>query len=384
MSKKKLPAVRVSESPGASTLSKAQKLFNKRIQQIEIKRKLLEAWQATISEYQAQYAKEVDPLTEQLNRHKKEMVILLDKACSDKRVTKTEKAKISHFVRSISSELISEYGYTDLKEIYNRHSESDIDANEGDDQGLMKLMFENILGVSLGEDFKAGSTEEMMGHIGEKIKEKIVQEKEDSQKKAEQKPKRKKSAAAIAKEAKAQEEAKNISQSVREVYRKLASVLHPDLEQDAVERERKTEMMKRANILYGNKDLLGLLELQLEIEQIDQHKIDTISEERLTYYNKVLAEQYAELCDEIQRTEMSFCFRFNMPPIFSLSPDTVIHRLKNDIKDLKSSIDEILNDLVSFQDVKNIKSWLKKIRRTGLSKRNRDTEFMLEGLFGFR
>ena len=39
-----------------------------------------------------------------------------------------------------------------------------------------------------------------------------------------------------------------------------------------------------------------------------------IAEEKLIYYNKVLAEQNVKLRDEIQATEMSFRLRFGMPP----------------------------------------------------------------------
>ena len=50
------------------------------------------------------------------------------------------------------------------------------------------------------------------------------------------------------------------SQSVRDVYRKLVSALHPDREADGAERERKTALMQRANQAYERNDLLELLD----------------------------------------------------------------------------------------------------------------------------
>ncbi len=41
--------------------------------------------------------------------------------------------------------------------------------------------------------------------------------------------------------------ARQASLSVREIFRKLASALHPDREADAAERERKTVLMKRVS-----------------------------------------------------------------------------------------------------------------------------------------
>lgn len=363
MNNSKLPAVMASESTGQSKLSKVQKSFNKLIKQIENKRELLASWQTAIPEYHSQYATEFDPLIRQFNAHKKEMVLILDKSYSNKSLTKNEKETLRDIVCSMSSDLIEESGDTDLKEVYNRHSGSDFDAESEEAQDMLRLMTEDLLGISLDSDFGAGSVEEMMAHIGAKIKE---QEVDVPQRRAKHKSKRKKSAATLAKEARLQEEAKNMNKSVSEVYRNLASVLHPDLEQNESERQRKTEMMQRANILYNNKDLLGLLELQLEIEQIDQAKINVIAEEKLIYYNKVLAEQNVKLRDEIQATEMSFRLRFGMPPIIKLSPGAIIRRLQDDIRDLKNDIEEINKDITSFQNVKKIKSWLKTIQSSFL------------------
>lgn len=349
------------ESTGHSKLSKAQKSFNKLVKQIENKRKLLASWQTIIPEYHSQYAVEFDPLIKQFNAHKKEMVIVLDQAYSNKKLTKNEKRTLRDIVCSMSSDLIEECGYTDLKEIYNRHSGGDFDAEAEEAQEMLRLMTEDLLGISLGSEFVAGSPEEMMSHIETKIKEQQFQEEGAPQKKEKNKAKRKKSSATLAKEARLQEEAKNISQSVREVYRNLASVLHPDLEQDETERQRKTEMMQRANVLYNNKDLLGLLELQIEIKQIDQTKLNVMREEKLTYYNKILSAQNAKLRDEIQETEMSFRLRFGMSPVIKLSPGTIVRKLQNDIKNLKIGIEEINKDIMSFEDVKKIKSWLKTI-----------------------
>ena len=370
MNNSKLPVVRIVKPQGQSDLSKAQKTFNKLIKQIDRKRKLLLAWQKIIPVYHAQYATEFDPLMQQFNQHKKEMVELLDKAYLEKGLTKNEKGKLRDILCSLSAALISGCGYTDLKEIYNRYSDSEFDSEIEEAQDMMRLMVKDMLGISLGDEFKFESTEEMMAHLGEKMQEKFAQEEKERQKKAERNAKRKKPSATISREARLHEETQNISRSIREVYRKLASALHPDLEQDVKERQRKTEMMQRANVLYDNKDLLGLLELQLEIEQIDQSQINIISEEKLIHYNKVLADQYAELRDEIHDAEMSFRLRFDIQPFTSLSPDMVMRNLQHDIKNLKQHVNDLKKDIVLFQDMKHIKGWLKMIPSRYLAERD--------------
>jgi curved DNA-binding protein CbpA len=70
---------------------------------------------------------------------------------------------------------------------------------------------------------------------------------------------------------------------VREIYRKLASALHPDRETDEREREAKTALMQRVNQACEAQDLLALLQLQLQIEQIDERHIANAGEQRLKH-----------------------------------------------------------------------------------------------------
>jgi hypothetical protein len=82
-----------------------------------------------------------------------------------------------------------------------------------------------------------------------------------------------------------------LSQSLREIYRKLASSLHPDREPDAALKAHKTLLMQRINIAYEKKDLLALLSLQIEVEQLKPDALARVPEERLAQYNQILAEQ---------------------------------------------------------------------------------------------
>jgi len=99
---------------------------------------------------------------------------------------------------------------------------------------------------------------------------------------------------------------------VREIFRKLASALHPDRESDTKQREAKTVLMQKVNQACTANDLLTLLELQLRIEQIDASHIANASAQRLKHYNKVLTEQLGELRMEVERVEMGFRVDFGL------------------------------------------------------------------------
>ena len=353
------PAVHIVSQNQQSTLSKSQKLFNNLIKKIDAERKRLVAWQTMISLYHQKHVSEFAPLTQTFNELRAELVRLFDKAAAEKLFNKNDKAKLNDMICAIAAELIIENDDGDLKRIYNKHSGGDIDAEINEEKSAMKAMMQDILGVDLGDDVDFGSPESMMAHVGEKMRQKLEDEEQVRRDYQKRNVKRKRSAKTLAREAKQEAEAQNISQSIREVYRKLASALHPDKEQDALERDRKTALMQRVNIAYNNKDLLKLLELQLEVEQIDQAAINTITEERLKYYNKILAEQSKELRMEVSAVSDFFRIRFNIAPDVSLSPETAIRSLEDDIKNLKKDISGLKNDLYLFQDLKNLKKHLK-------------------------
>ena len=355
--------VRIVDQKERSSLSKAQKLFNKLIKKIDRERKRLAAWQAMMPRYQQKHAAEFDPLARSFDALRTEMVRLLDKAHGDKLFGKRDKAKISDIVCTMAGGLIVENDSEEIKQIFNKHSGGDFDAELEAESESMKSIMEGLFGFDLGDDFDLRSPEKTMAQVAEKMHQKMAQEESGRQHFSERPAWRKKSAKTMAKEAREQEEAQNVSQSIREVYRKLASALHPDREQDLSERNRKTALMQRVNVAYGNKDLLTLLELQLELEQIDQSAMNTMSEDRLKYYNKILSEQAEELQQEVSEVAFSFGMRFNLPPGYASSPDAAMRNLQHDIEDIRQDIASIQDDLISFQDFKNIKEWLRAYRR---------------------
>jgi hypothetical protein len=322
MKKTNTKALNIVEQYGQASLSQGQKIFNALIQKLETERQLLAAWQEMIPLHQQHYVSQYQPLMRNYHGLVAQLVRLLDDAYSAKGLSRHDQEKISHIICSVSAAIVGDSDAADLKRICQMHGGVDpAEAQQSDAE-------------EPGQEANAGYGRE---HAG----------------------KRRKSAKAAAREAKQQEELQNASQSVREVYRKLASALHPDREQDPAERVRKTVLMQRVNIAYDKKDLLGLLELQLEIEQIDQSRINSLSEQHLQHYSKVLTEQSAELRDEIAGLEADFRWRFHIAPQEALSPALAMRRLKSDIKDMQQHIAALKNDLLAFADVKNIKAWLK-------------------------
>jgi curved DNA-binding protein CbpA len=344
-------------------LSKEQKAFNTLIKIIEEKRRKLAAWQEIIPVYQKQYASDYIPLFDSMQEMQIELVHCLDRACDQKGLTSPERRFLHDFISGMAGELAAECNDEELKNIYNKHSGSDFDKEEAASLNDLKSMLEDITGADLGDDLDMNNPEEMLKRAQAHMREQQAQHEAGQLEHEENKAKRKKSAKQIAKESKQQAEEQEISQSIRELYRKLASALHPDREPDPQERERKTLLMQRINQAYDKKNLLLLLELQLELEHIDQTTINNITANRLKHYNKILNEQLRELEFEILTTEAMFKEQFDIAPFERLTPNTLMRNLAAEIVAIKQSIRELKSDLLAFRDIKQLKAWLKEMRR---------------------
>lgn len=202
--------------------------------------------------------------------------------------------------------------------------------------------------MELGDDVDLNSIDDVTQHIEEKLREQAEQAQSTQQPK-------KPTASEIRRE---QEEAEG-SQSLREIYRKLASALHPDREQDADERERKTALMQRVNEAYENDNLLALLQMQMEIEQIDQTHIDNITDKRLKHFNRILSEQLRELEDEIHDRKMLIREQFLMDPYEDIRPKTVNAKCAKQLKAIREHLDDAQDELDALTDPKSLKAWLR-------------------------
>ena len=92
---------------------------------------------------------------------------------------------------------------------------------------------------------------------------------------------------------------------MRDIYRKLASAVHPDRESDAARREEKNDLMQRINQAYAANDLLSLFEIQIEIDQLDPEQIGDLGTQRLRHYNRLLSEQLERLRSKLHALEAS-------------------------------------------------------------------------------
>lgn len=93
---------------------------------------------------------------------------------------------------------------------------------------------------------------------------------------------------------------KLVNQSLKTVYLKIASIIHPDREPDDSKKAEKTELLQRANEAYEQEDLFFLLKLQLEVEQSKNGSNKGLSAEQVRFYQQALEAQSQALKKQIQ------------------------------------------------------------------------------------
>ncbi|MCL2523067.1 MAG: hypothetical protein FWF20_00325 [Betaproteobacteria bacterium] len=242
--KSRLPAASiVSKTP--ALLGKEQKAFNNLLKKIEAKRNLIADWETAIAAFKQRYTNDLLPLQERKIERTLATVRAFDQAHGFKGITKTEKKKLVIIILNLVQEILEWRDDAECKALYAKYSQSDFDeeqaAQRAAEQEGKRMILENVFGLNL-DDVDLDSAESAIEHITEQL---LAREDERQAKQA----MRKKTAKQLAREAQQEEEEKQISQSIREVYRKLVGALHPDRETDPEEKRRKTELMQQVNEL---------------------------------------------------------------------------------------------------------------------------------------
>lgn len=353
--------VRIDTSEAASALSKEQKAFNRWTKKIEQQRQLLQRWQTLLPVYQTRLATELAPLEQAFDERRADMARLLDRACESPGLTKTEKSKLPAFICSLLLDVMEGLDDPDLVALYDKHSDVSFEETQRQATEQARAMAEQLFGLDLGEGEPLDTPEALMRRVEEKLQQQQAED-ESLREQAPPEPRRKPGAKALARQARLQQEAEQAGRSVREVYRQLASALHPDREPDPVERARKTELMQRVNAAYDAQNLLQLFELQLQIEQIDADHIGRIDDRRLKHYNQVLAQQSAQLQQELDEIQMAVTEPGPFGGMHRIEPERLAESLEFDLMDLKSKIADIEEDLHAFRHPLHLKDWLRGLR----------------------
>lgn len=325
------------------TLSPAQQRFNQLVEQINRQRQELAEWKAFADSYHALLAEEYRPALARLRKKQVAMALLLDRLLEGKAVLeKRERLRARQMLLDVLSQVLIEAQEPDLVSLHDKHAPRSFEESQQNERDVVRALASEEFGVEIDAVPGAGSPDELAEWIDAQLHARSEQ--------PDPAPPRRKSAKAKAREAERARAAEGGTKAVRELFRKLASELHPDRETDPAEQARKTELMQRVNQAYKAGNLLALLELQLSVEQIDLSGLAALAEERLGHYLFVLEEQLGRLAEERAALVAPFALAIPGASAKRLTTALVRQALRTDIRQIESQARALQQELELFRD----------------------------------
>jgi hypothetical protein len=327
--------LQIHPDPTDAALAQQQERFNGLAHEVA-------SWRATVAHWKdriERYHQALEPIRRELHAAWREWVFALDQASLQPGLSRGERQQLGELLREAAGPLLEMEDDAELAALAARHADGPPSA-----------------GAAEGDSALAATDDARLEEPAEEWERRAAAAAAQREERA-----AKRRAAASSKQRATQ--VQEVSQSVRDVYRRLASALHPDREPDATHRARKTSLMQQANQAYEERNLLALLELQLQAEQIDAAHLATVNRQRLEHYVTVLQEQLADLQSEARRLESSFREATGLPPGSGLQARKADRMISSEAQRLRGDLLAVRRQTRALLDVEDLKAWLRAVRR---------------------
>ena len=295
-------------------LTAEQERFRYLIAQIQTARTAHATWERTAGKFRAEHTQRLQPLRASLRELSRGTVVEIDRLLGESGWSRVDRVALRQILWVTADALLAANpDDLELRELFEKHGERDFDAVKQEEMQRLREEAEELTGLDLGDDDDIRTEEELVQRMYERMAEREAAEEERESARARE---RRHTAEEKRKEAAAQ----LVRQSLREIYRKLASAVHPDREADAKKREEKNALMQRINQAYAANDLMALFELQIETGLAGADEIGKASPQRLKQYNKLLVQQLEEAKKALREQQSAFRMDFGLDPGSALDP----------------------------------------------------------------
>ncbi|WP_266365106.1 hypothetical protein [Tellurirhabdus rosea] len=363
MSHSALPLLRIGSHPEKANLTKGQQDFNRFSQRIDELSRELTAYRDALNEVYRKADGEYEPLYREYQQQRALLVRVLDRGHQSGAFKAGDRKKLARLILEISYDLIARHGLRELIPLYDQYDPEGYEAARHEARqsttDQLKQQAADRFGINVPDEAGIDSPEKLAEYL--RTLQPGYEESWEQQQAAEasRREQQKKSARQQKQEARRQAEERRISRSVRSVYLDLVKAFHPDREPDEAEKGRKTEIMQRVTEAYEKNDLMALLSLQFEFARIDQNHLETLAEEQLGYYNRMLRQQVKDLETELAdlkqeaaaflRTSLHFVHAAaGLKPLF----EQEVRELRKDVQSLKA-------DVRALSETDTLRHWLK-------------------------
>lgn len=364
-------------------LTAAQQRFNALSQQVARQQQELATWQHSMHQLQQKVLGELLPLYRQLALLQWQLATRLDEALTSYKLGKREQARLQLMIAAVCDNVLA---YTDdpqlevkarqLQQLYSQRADiagadalavaPEIPEQAVPDEADMR----QYLLLQCGIDCDGMLFDDMQALYVQ------MQQLEQQQHQATQFQQQRQQARQQQRKSQAQEQAAQqsgalASKSLKLVYQRLASLLHPDREPDTQQKMLKTGLMQQATDAYQAKDLIALLGLQQKAQQLtatrDDNRLNAQSlsgllDKQLEAYILNLDRQSSQLAEDILACKQQAAEMVNYPHYYRAKPKDILDRLKQAITYQQHLIQSIQLDLQQLTDADSIKRLIQQYR----------------------
>jgi hypothetical protein len=279
-------------------LTKQERAYNRALTRVQTLRLRLEGEKRRLDQALVFHAQEVRPRVERAVGLRGQLVRAIAPFLDDRRLKPSDCTVLRAILVEQLDDIVAHVDVldSDLQALFERlHGITYAQAVQEDIDEVrsgMAAMFDE-LGIDVNvPDLRADMSDEEMAAAAAHLVDRLSRHAEapgvDEQS-------RRKSKRELREEERARRFAEMRKDSLGAVYKRLVKALHPDLESDAAERQKKSVVMQEVTAAYTRRDLHTLL--RLELEWINGAHGDTarLSDEKLRAYTELLREQAAEI-----------------------------------------------------------------------------------------
>jgi hypothetical protein len=341
-------------------LGKEERAFNRALARLQALSRALDAEKQRLDRLLVFHAAEIRPRTYRVLALQSDLVRALVPFLDDRRLTKGQRRILRRIVIDQLDGVLasSDEPASDLEALFERlHNISYARARQDDLAGvqveLAAMLDELGLDIDVSE-LRAVMTEEDFAAATARLAHAIGDAEAKRRRADNEQPSRGKARRAGA--ARAQRDEQVRKDSLGAVYRRLVKELHPDLERDPAERERKSRIMQDITAAYSGGNLHALLQIELEWLNPVSGDATRLSSEKLRAYTRLLTQQATELQGELQSLRLHPRYfplivegPFGMPLV--IDGPRELKRLDNNIEQIRFAI-ERLSSNEALQEVR--------------------------------
>lgn len=357
---------------GKQKLTKNQEAFNKLTQKIEKLQKDIEKKQLQFDVALKMYGTELYPAQIQLLATRHKLITVLWNIYKSDKLSKTDQRHLKNVLQYHLEEYFTQSETEPDEIIQNIFSAIEgisydkmMQDEKESEQARMQEMFDKLnIDINDTDINDEAALAAKLAEAREKMAE--MQEKNEEREKVRQE-KKKKTAKQLEGEKmqKAVEEMKQ--KNISTIYKQLAKLFHPDLEQDEERKVEKEVLMKELVAAYEAKNLHTLLSLELKWIHKETDHLENLTEEKLAIYLQILKEQAYELEREkicvFQQPQYAtlvniFGYSVNRYPIETVQKH--VASAKEIAKNFESDAKDFESDLALKHVKEMLKQWKKR------------------------